>query len=203
VGIKALRNIRRDIKEWREIEKEDKNVLKELSCYHKLEETNNKTKDFYSLYETDDCKYDFMLLPSGKGVKKYNTADNFTVYPNTIDFEFLDTNSRRNHIYYKDGKRKTEFRSNRPYTWEEFEYFKNFKDVFKKQSAQLQNLISLIYGKMEDWKDEEESFKKFMESTFKQREIKIEDFGISNYGFKEIRKFLDMFDFWHTTLKEI
>jgi hypothetical protein len=42
-----------------------------------------------------------------------------------------------------------------------------------------------------------------METTFTQRGINIENFGIKDYSIKEIKKFIDMFNFWHTTLKEI
>jgi len=204
VGIKALRNIRRDIKSWESLAKDEK--LKDLNSYYKQEESDNNTKDFYSLYETDSFEYGFCKLPSDKGIKKYNNSDNFVVYPNTIDFEFLDTNSRRNDIYYKNGKRDepSKLKTNRPYSWEEFEKFSAFREYFKDKSNELQTIVSLIYSKMEDWgKDEEESFKSFMETTFKQRGIKIENFGIKDCSIDEMKKFIDMFEFWHTTLREI
>jgi len=212
VGIKALRNMRRDIKEWSEIKKEGKGLLPDLECYEEIVEQNNYAKDFYSLYETDNADYDFMLLPSDKGVKKYNPTDKFVVYPNTIDFEFLDTNSRRNEIYYKNGKRVALLKQNRPYTWEEFEKFEEFKKIFSNKTALLHRLVSLIYSKLQDWEDNKEdnkeSFKVFMKSTFKR--IKKQDgvdvskiFDIENFDFDEAKKFIDMFEFWHTTLKEI
>ncbi|WP_457561841.1 CRISPR-associated protein Csx11 [Caminibacter pacificus] len=219
VGIKALRNIRRDIKEWKEIAKEGKNILPDLECYEEVLEQNNNAKDYYSLYETENPEYDFMLLPSGKGVKKYNSTDSFIIYPNTIDFEFLDTNSRRNDIYYKNGKRVAQLKKNRPYSWEEFEKFEEFKNIFNGKTALLHRLVSLIYSKMEDWycenlNDEREkeeckkSFSYLMKSTLKR--IKKQDgvdvsniFDIDNFDFNEAKKFIDMFEFWHTTLKEI
>jgi hypothetical protein len=151
VGIKALRNIRRDIKSWESLAKDEK--LKDLNSYYKQEESDNNTKDFYSLYETDSFEYGFCKLPSDKGIKKYNHSDNFVVYPNTIDFEFLDTNSRRNDIYYKNGKRDepSKLKTNRPYSWEEFEKFSAFREYFKDKSNELQTIVSLIYSKMEDW----------------------------------------------------
>ncbi|MBU1669039.1 CRISPR-associated protein Csx11 [bacterium] len=201
VGIKALRNIRRDVKNWSEISTNEK--LKELSSYFDVKESNNNSQDFYSLYETDNQEYDFSLLPSSKGIKKYNTTDNFTIYLNTIDFEFLDTNSRRNDIFYKSGKRTIELKSNRPYSWQEWEQFKRFKEQFANKSNQLQTLVSLIYSKMEDWKDEEDSFERFIKTTFKKENIELLQFGINDCSFKEITKFLDMFAYYHTTLKEI
>jgi len=198
VGIKALRNMRRDIKEWSEIKKEDIGLLKNYT-----DEVDNNPLDYYYLYETQNFDYDFMLLPSSKGVKKYNSNDSFIIYPNTIDFEYLDTNTRRNDIYYKNGKRVIELKQNRPYSWEEFKKFEEFKKQFKDKSNQLQSLVSLIYSKMEDWQSDEESFKIFMETTFSQRDLKREDFGMSDFSFDEVKKFLDMFEFWHTTLKEI
>jgi RNA polymerase-binding transcription factor DksA len=204
VGIKALRNMRRDVKDWESLAKDEK--LKDLNSYYKQEESDNNTKDFYSLYETDSFEYGFCRLPSDKGIKKYNHSDNFVVYPNTIDFEFLDTNSRRNDIYYKNGKRDepSKLKTNRPYSWEEFEKFSAFREYFKDKSNELQTIVSLIYSKMEDWgEDEEESFKSFIKTTFKQRGINIENFGIRDCSIDEMKKFIDMFEFWHTTLKEI
>jgi len=203
IGIKALRNIRRDIKSWNEIKKEGSGLLEDLSCYFELNEINNNAENFYSLYETDNSDYDFYLLPSGKGVKKYNPKDEFVIYPNTFDFEFLDTNTRRNDIYYQNGKRTVKLKKNRPYNWSEWKYFKKFRDDFKDKSNKLQTLVSLIYSKMEDWSNDEESFKKFMESTFKKEGLDIKVYGIKDYSFEEMKKFLDMFEFWHTTLKEI
>jgi len=201
IGIKALRDIRRDIKSWSDIKTDEK--LKNLEEYYKEEEKNNNSQDFYSLYETDNQEYDFSLLPSGKGVKKYNSTDDFIIYPNTIDFEFLDTNSRRNDIFYKEGKRLIDLKSNRPYSWSEWEDFKNFRDYFRDKSNQLQTVISLIYSKMQDWKDNEDSFQKFIKTTFEKDNIDTREFGLTDYSFKDMKKFLDMFAYYHTMLKEI
>jgi hypothetical protein len=133
-------------------------------------------------------------------------SDKLCYKPNTIDFEFLDTNSRRNDIYYKNGKRDepSKLKTNRPYSWEEFEKFSAFREYFKDKSNELQTIVSLIYSKMEDWgEDEEESFQSFIKTTFKQRGINIENFGIKDYSIEEIKKIIDMFEFWHTTLREI
>ncbi|RMA97947.1 CRISPR-associated protein Csx11 [Hydrogenothermus marinus] len=201
VGIKALRNIRRDIKDWEDIKTEDKVCI---NCCDDIEKISNNPVDYYSLYETNvNPDYEFLNLPLGKGVKNYNPFEEFIIYPNTIDFEFLDTNSRRNDIYYKNGKRASDLKSNRPYIWEEWTQFKAFKEEFENKPAILHRLVSLIYSKLRDWKNNEDSFKKFMESTFKRENINVTKFGIKDYSFKEMKKFIDMFEYYHTTLKEI
>ncbi len=208
VGIKALRNIRRDVKEWSALAKDES--LKDLSSHHKTEETDNHSQDFYSLYETDNQAYDFSLLPSEKGVKPYNPTDTFTIYTNTIDFELLDTNARRNDIVYNEkAKRTIKLKSNRPYSWDEWEKFEKFREVFKNKSSTLQTLVSLIYGKMEDWRKNEDcrenetSFQCFMKTTFTKEKIELSKFGINDCSFDEMKKFLDMFAYYHTTPKEI
>ena len=86
------------------------------------EETENPTK-YYSLYPTTDekGKYQFYISPEDKKSKLYEVNFNSSscdadiiIYPNTIDFEFMNVNSRRNDIYYSDGKRVIEGKINRP-----------------------------------------------------------------------------------------
>jgi len=210
VGIKALRSIRRDIKSWQEIKEENykfkNNYFEQIDNqigFANIFEYKNYLTDYYSLYETDNFDYDFVLLPSHKGVKLCNDSDKFVVYPNTFDFEFLDTNTRRNDIFYQNAKRLNPLKNNRPYNWQEWQNFKNFRDFFDGKTALLHRVVSLIYSKMQDWENYEESFKKFMQSVFKKEEIDIERLGIKDYSFNEMKKFLDMFEFWHTALKEI
>lgn len=64
----------------------------------------------------------------------------------------MDTNTRRNDIYYDttNYKRILKLKSNRPYEIEEYwEKFKIFKEIFsdKASSSKLHKLISLIYEK--------------------------------------------------------
>ena len=87
----------------------------------------NDTGNYYSLYETAELEgcYQFYLDPRTDGLKRlkplYDICDNENIsyYPNTFDFEFLDTNTRRNEIFYLMGRRKLTQKKNRPYTLEE------------------------------------------------------------------------------------
>jgi CRISPR-associated Csx11 family protein len=241
VGIKALCNIRRDIKDWDEIKIESnaKGIFdlqnNPTSDQGDILERANKTKDYYSLYEltnndtNDKGKYQFILNPKLAIQNPQSKIENlkskldyidstriFKIYPNTIDFQYLDTNSRRDEIYYETGKRVSKYKSNRPYTWEEWKHFSEFIEKFNKKedSAQIQTLASLIYSKLEEWKDKEneKSISQFIYSaicnTFKKEkrgilfkilEIKSQD----SITAKQLYTFLDMFEFYHTALKEI
>ncbi len=200
IGLKALRKIRRDITSWEDIRKEVdyqnfKRIQRKYLENGNSKETNNP-QNYYSLYplkiknETNEKEYsntyEFYIQPDKEMKRKLILVDGMLdsqnedykgieleIYPNTIDFEFLDTNIRRNDIYYKDGKRILEEKSNRPYTWEEWENFKRFKDYFfdekdtKKQKInKLNNMVSLIYSKTKDWEGNDESLKKLMLSAF-------------------------------------
>jgi len=241
MGIKALRNIRRDIKNWEDISKSVdakslKAIQKEAFSYHTVQENLNKLENFYSLYKKEQGKgsYKFYLKPQDNPVwlnTTQNTGDNdkFIIYPNTVDFEFLDVNTRRNDIYYKKGKRWLPEGENRPYTWENWQIFYDFKDYFKetKLTGRLQNIISLIYSKLNDWKDNNEALKTFLLSAFintfelKDREEnkqkqKLDEFAkllgqstwedvknLPSEKFKTVLgQFIDMFKFWHTYLKK-
>jgi len=242
MGIKALRNIRRDIKNWNDIRqsidaKSLKAMQKEAFSCHALQENLSKLEDFYSLYEKEQGKgsYKFYLNPKGKPVwlnttKDASNNDKFIIYPNTVDFEFLDVNTRRNDIYYNKSKRTKEEKRNRPYTWEKWQIFYNFEDYFKetKLSGKLQNIVSLIYSKLNDWKENDESIRIFLLSAFinvfdlkdndkSKQQQKLDEFakllGQSNWNkvkdlnlreFKEaLWQFIDMFEFWHIHLKKI
>ncbi len=245
VGIKALRSIRRDIEDWEKIKvyvdaKSFKSSQKDIfSKVVRSEEITNGTENFYSLYEWDgdNEKYQFYLEPEAQRKVWLRTITHasgtikFSIYPNTVDFEFLDTNTRRNDIYYSDkGKKRTNYlKNNRPYTWEEWRKFKLFKEIFGDEStrSRLNNLITLIYSKLQDWNVEEdannlEPFKGLMVSAFinvleldKYENIKkkiLEIFSaesveklrdMENKEFiSKIKMFLDMYDFWHKALKE-
>jgi len=199
IGLKALRKIRRDITSWEDIKeiKSYQDLKKIQRKYFKnqtMEETNNP-QNYYSLYpiQKEDKRedeysnaYEFYIQPDKKMKRKLIVVDGMSdstdesykdikleVYPNTIDFEFLDTNIRRNDIYYENGKRILEEKSNRPYTWEEWEDFKRFKEYFcgdkdieKQNINKLNNIVSLIYSKIKDWEGNDESLKKLMLSAF-------------------------------------
>jgi hypothetical protein len=174
-------------------------------------------------------------------IYKFNDDDKVTIDPNTFDFEFLDTNTRRNDIYYdsdKMYKRKIVLKNGRPYDLEVWEKFKKFKELFGKnicgsiRSTKLHNLISVIYDKGQDLvndneqiKNDTERIKAFLASSFVNILKLNNDKELAN-GIKELfdidktekdegiyealrekmttenlQLFLDMFDFWHKTLK--
>lgn len=201
IGLKALRKIRRDINDWEDI-KEEKSYQEFKKIQGKylnnkyINETNNP-QDYYCLYPVAKSKgdnkeykikneYEFYIQPSQemrrKLVKVDATIDSvdenygdvkLEIYPNTFDFEFLDANIRRNDIYYEKGKRILQGKSNRPYTWEEWEDFKKFEEYFngnkdagKQNINKLNNMVSLIYSKIKDWEGNDESLKKLMLSSF-------------------------------------
>ncbi len=235
VGIKALRKIRRDKVNWEDLKieingKELKTRQKTAWEYQQVPEENSQSENFYSLYEKvlGEGKYEFYLYPDRKKVWLDTTQDSFdtdkfNIYPNTIDFEFLDTNTRRNDIYYRAGRRFMKIKRNRPYDLYECQYFERFKKYFfldKKSSSKLQKLVSTIHTKLENWKGEDESLKLFMKSAFinilelknkKQQDKFARVLGLTS--FEELKnlsldKFnskllmiLDMFDLWHKILK--
>ena len=252
VGIKALRKIRRDVEGIERLSIEVKaSKIKDILKYQKDEESLNNTHKYYSLYWGKHTKgYNFYIRPQDESNRYIANIDEIdddkeiTIIPNTFDFEFLDTNTRRNDIYY-DGnnkwKRKIKLKSSRPYNLDNWEKFKKFKDLFGKQnkngvtrSTKLQKLISVIY---DNWKaianDESkinsnvEGIKAFLASSFINILDLKKDIGLAD-GIKDlfdidkskendklhallkekmtldnIQLFLDMFEFWHTALKEV
>ncbi len=191
MGIKALRKIRRDITDWMAIQTEDKvKNLKKLQEQIfrddskstrkaiKFEEKEDPTK-YYSLYPTtgEQSKYQFYISPedkaSGLCVVDFNSRGcdgDIITYSNTIDFEFLDVNTRRNDIHYFNGKRKLREKMNRPYTWQEWELFKYFAAYFKEKDSEkntkLHHIVNSIFSKLNDWKDNDKSIQSFMLSLF-------------------------------------
>ena len=183
VGIKALRKIRRDKQKWKNLSikisaKEFKSRQKQAFYYQQVPEQNADDENFYSLFEradTEKKQYEFYLYPDSKKDKIWldttqnaTDTDKFLFYPNTFDFEFLDTNARRNDIYYENAKRLMKLKSQRPYDLEMWQYFEKFREYFfkdKSSSSKLQKLVSVIYSKLEDWKDDNDSVKLFMLSA--------------------------------------
>ncbi|MGC9001157.1 MAG: CRISPR-associated protein Csx11, partial [Caldisericum sp.] len=259
VGIKALRKIRRDIKDVGKLEitVEASKVKEKLKC-QKIEESLNNTHSYYSLYKGKNNEgYEFYIKPSDNkhwilNIDKFNGDDKVTIVPNTFDFEFLDINTRRNDIYYdsdKMYKRKIVLKNGRAYDLEMWNKFKKFKELFGKnnisesiRSTKLQNLISVIYDKYdkykydkwedlasenEETKNDTKGIKAFLSSSFVNilklnndkeladgiKELFDIDKTEKDKGIYEALKekmttenlqlFLDMFDFWHKTLKEV
>jgi len=214
LGIKALRRIRRDNVETSDIQKitKAKNITPIHAKIINIEEEKNDTGKYYSLYEvvntdneTANAKehYNFYLAPKSDRLKRIKPLTDFKnneeiiYYPNTLDFEFLDTNTRRNEIFYTKGKRKLPLKKNRPYTLEEAKKIlelgrnlnenlndnnnKNNKDnnkdnKYEETASQIHNFITQLYSKYEDWDIENDdtniqSFKLYLTSllvnTFK------------------------------------
>lgn len=201
IGLKALRKIRRDIDEWTEIETtvEMNSFLKEQGECGKFFKRGESVQSYYSLYslknfpEKETGEYPFIINPQKDreqlvtaGAECYEDKNiDIKIYPNTFDFEFLDTNVRRNDIFYRTGKiadfsnhkgkRYLKEKQGRPYKWEEWQMFKEFEQYFHKEKdrkTKLNNIINMIYSKLYDW-DDDLSMKKFMLSLF------INTFGLS------------------------
>ncbi|WP_114702877.1 CRISPR-associated protein Csx11 [Thermosipho africanus] len=233
VGLKALRKIRRDFQKWEDLKKkivvsDFKSRQKHAGCCCSFDENNSEK--YYSLFERADAVqrgYAFYLYPSDDGkvwidtTQNSNDKDIFWFYPNTFDFEFLDSNARRNEIYYEKGRRKISIKKNRPYDIEDWQYFSKFNKFFKDEvnsESKLQKLVTLIYSKLADWNDLY-SLKIFMLSSFvnilelkgtkKDEFAKV--FGVENWEslekmpedkFEEkLYMFIDMFEFWYRILK--
>ncbi|NSW90414.1 MAG: CRISPR-associated protein Csx11 [Firmicutes bacterium] len=238
VGLKALRDIKRDIDDFDKIKKEisttELDTLRNegLNCKNK-HEILEPLGDVYSLYEVNGNygKYKFYINPDKKENIWIDTTvdkagdEKFYIYPNTIDFEFLDVNTRKNDIFYgENGKRATQ-KKNRPYTWTEWKLFKKFFEYFNKENCKtrLQNIISLMYSKIEEWGNETEGLKHFMLSSFinildlKGDKDKLNEFstifGKDNWDElantpsenfkKDLMMFIDMYEFWHKALKKL
>jgi hypothetical protein len=233
-GIHALRKIRRDSVKWEYLgkelsAKEIKSRQKEAFNHQIPPEQTADCEKFYSYFEktSGEGKYEFYLYPNRD--KKWlditqgcSDTDEFIFYPNTFDFEFLDSNTRRNDIYYESGKRLNQWKRYRPYDISDWQYFEKFEDYFlkgNKSSSKLQKLVSLIYSKLEDW-DDDESLKKFILSAFvnvlelkngEKRNAFASVLGVENFedlermeaeNFREkLYLLIDMFEFWHTMLK--
>ncbi len=242
IGIKALRNIRRDIDNWDSIDKEISGErLKQMSdaaINNSNSGCENRTelKRYYSLYPLNNGgkgDYDFYIKPNKqpmelKSVDKAKDTEKYLIYPNTIDFEYLDVNTRRNDICYDTEKANrnkivAKYKQNRPYTWEEWETFNEFYDYFKgkERKTKLQTMVNLIYSKLSDWQDnsslkcfilsafinifelnDAESKNKFARILGENKWGNIESLCDKKFRIK-LHKFLDMYDFWHNGLKEI
>jgi len=239
IGIQALRKIRRDGIDWKSLGKEIsaeafKSRQKESFHYQQVAEEISDCESYYSLFEkiSGEGKYEFYLYPETKEKVWLNTTQNvadidkFCIYPNAFDFEFLDTNTRRNDIYYNDknGKRFLKSKNLRPYDLDDWQYFEKFKDFFssdKKATSKLHKLVSLIYSKLADWEDVE-SLQRLMISSF-VNVLELKDNAEKNdfaqilgvERFNELKEMytetfkgkllmlIDMFEFWHTALKEV
>jgi len=196
VGINALRKIRRDVKDrgklWEEIEVKDfKEIFNDKIKKGKIEEQCNSPVEYYSLYFGDlsNGDYEFYINPKKESFFKLKNVNNLQdnekikYIPNTFDFEFLDTNTRRNDIYYGDEKsengdeesenfkRKVDLKVNRPLNIEKhFDIFEKFKEAFKEGSStsKLHNIINIFYEKVTEEKVIEENERKDLDDGTKK-----------------------------------
>ena len=241
VNLKALRKIRRDIKETEKLWiNEDTGkfcqLQKEKLSYATIEEKVNNTESYYSLYfdNPNNQNYNFYIKPNNNWKYWISTLDKFPlnskvkIIPNTFDFEFMDANTRRNDIYYDENnhyKRALEIKSNRPYELEVYwGKFKIFYDLFKDKNntAKMHKLVGLFYDKLQNY---DERYKPLLASAIinilelkKNEEAKryisqIFDLDEEYPNFQKeiseklneekLKLFIDMFEFWHTALKEV
>lgn len=154
-----------------------------------------------SLAESAADYYDFFLSPENSSPRRlrflYATGDDekLLYYPNTFDFEFMDTNTRRNDIFYRHGRRVPPLKRNRPYTMEDAQLILDFGQFItggeqasdKITASQFHNFISMLYDKYERWEignDERnaESFRLFLVSLIRNTFGKI---VAKNAGFRD------------------
>lgn len=211
LGVKALRKIRRDNVNYidlrRKIEgKKLQNTLKRIKVEE--EEKRNHSCDYYSLYESASDKgiYQFYIRPGGNEpqwlwpLSMMDETEQIYYYPNTFDFEFLDTNTRRNEIFYKKGQRQLPYKRNRPYTLEEANKIMQFGQIFVPNPQKnpvsvslLHNFITQLYSKYESWNIEKgeniDSMKTFFVSLL------INTFSLNSHANTDLKqKILEMLD---------
>lgn len=211
LGIKALRKIRRDNVNYIDLRRKSEgkklqNTLKRIKVEE--EEKRNHSCDYYSLYESASDKgiYQFYIRPGGNEpqwlwpLSMMDETEQIYYYPNTFDFEFLDTNTRRNEIFYKKGQRQLPYKRNRPYTLEEANKIMQFGQIFVPNPQEnpvsvslLHNFITQLYSKYESWNIEEGenigSFKAFFISLL------INTFNLNSRANTDIKqKILKMLD---------
>ena len=241
VNLKALRKIRRDVRDTEKLWiNEDTGkfcqLQKEKLSYATPEEKINNTEDYYALYFDNprEKDYNFYIKPKNNWKYWVSTLDKFPlnskvkIIPNTFDFEFMDANTRRNDIYYdenKNYKRALRLKSNRPYEFEVYwSKFKVFHDLFKEKNntAKMHKLVSLFYDKLQNYDErynpllvsaiinilelkKNKDAKKYISQIFDLDEnaSNFQQELIKNLNEEKLKLFIDMFEFWHTALKEV
>ncbi|SHH22127.1 CRISPR-associated protein, Csx11 family [Thermosyntropha lipolytica DSM 11003] len=170
VGIKALRRIRRDVDKPRNlVVKKEAAAIKKVMAFQGCRKWINESADYYSLYWGEHNKgYRFYVFPDDPprwiaSIRDLKDREKIEIVPNTFDFEFLDTNTRRNDIYYNDkGKRSLDSKKQRPYEWEKWEKFQKFAELFEQgdekksgtgRKSKLQRLITVLYERLEVKRD--------------------------------------------------
>lgn len=204
IGIKALRNIRRDVKSQRVIrqwsnfkeleqrygiERQITENAIERKYYGLLELKDEEKKAYCRFHLPDENAFDQPICLDVPGGVNSGAEENrlYAVYPNTFDFQYMDVNVRRNDICYGDGgQRKPELQRNRPYLLEDWQYFQYFRNYFFMEGSaggqsqrSLQNIVNLIYAKLKDWDGCSQAVKSFMLSSF------VNLFGLSDQRKKD------------------
>ena len=241
VNLKALRKIRRDVKDTEKLWINEDigkfcQLQKEKLSYATTEEKTNDTEDYYALYFDNQNEKDYNFYIKSNNSRKHwiSTLSKFPVnskikiIPNTFDFEFIDANTRRNDIYYDENnhyKRALEIKSNRPYELEVYwNKFKVFRELFKKKTntAKMHKLVSLFYEKLQNYDDKynpllasaiinilelkkDEEAKKHISQIFDLDEnaSSFQEELTKKLNEEKLKLFIDMFEFWHTALKEV
>lgn len=239
INLKALRKIRRDVRDTNKLWiNEDTGKFcqlqkEKLSCV-KTEEKINNTESYYSLYfnNLDDKEYSFYIKPDKNWKYWISTIDKFSlsskvkIIPNTFDFEFIDTNTRRNDIYYDEDKnyrRALDFKSNRPYELEIYwKKFKKFRELFKKilNPSKLHKVIQVFYDKLQNYErdfnpilasvlinvlelNKNNEAKRYLQDIYDLDHTKdIYQELVEKINPEKIKLFIDMFEFWYKALKE-
>ena len=87
-------------------------------------------------------------------VKELDKNDKVCITPSRFDFEFLDSASRRFEVSYnKEGIRRDNTKSKRPYLLEELDDFEKIRNILSEELSrtQIKNIIGLIESKREEW----------------------------------------------------
>ncbi|ADU96315.1 CRISPR-associated protein, Csx11 family [Thermovibrio ammonificans HB-1] len=249
VNLKALRRIRRDVKDINKLY--ESKCISEFCIYQKkklslasIEESINNTERYYSLYWNNmyEKDYNFYIKPNNNWKKWISTIDKFPqnssveIVSNTFDFEFMDTNTRKNDIFYDENnkyKRAIKRKSNRPYEiekyWDKFKAFKKLITGKNYQRSRLFKIVEFIYSKLPEIEDENfgtdysymfaPMFYRYLDLHDINRRILFKeifdiDVNLNSQEYleklrealsntKNLYLFIDMFEFWHTMLKEV
>lgn len=80
-------------------------------------------------------------------------GDTVSFMPSHLDFEFLDTASRRFEVSYEDGKRRGHVHPARPYYLEQLDDIEELWTMLKEglATSQIDNLVGLIGAKCKEW----------------------------------------------------
>jgi CRISPR-associated Csx11 family protein len=86
-------------------------------------------------------------------ISNLQEGDTVSVMPSRLDFEFLDTASRRFEVSYKGGKRRGTVHPARPYYLEQLDEIEELWTMLREglATSQIDNLVGLIETKRMEW----------------------------------------------------